>query len=120
MKTAEFDEMLVLLKQATQSCKLKWSVANNSKFSFSAKVNGCTIILSNFYDTVGMANKASIEMLNASGELFKKNVYSQSAKPERYDSLKELFDLIKDQYYKISESEQLILEGLRKLTDDKD
>lgn len=119
MKTTEFDEMLELLKQATLSGKLEWSHASNSKFSFSTSVNGCTIVISNYYDNVGMTNKAVVEMLNTSGESFKKNVYSQTVKPERYDQVKVLYDTIKDRYYKISESEQLILSGLRDLTDDK-
>lgn len=119
MKTTEFEEMLQLLKQATLSGKLEWFMTANSKVSFSTLINGCTIVISNFYDNVGMSNKAAVEMLNASGESFKKNVYSQSVKPERYDQIKEIFDVIKDRYYKISESEKLILSGLRELTDDK-
>ncbi len=117
MKTTEFDEMLDLLKQATLNGKLEWSVNSNSKFSFSTIVNSCTIIVSNYYDPVGLSNKATVEMLNASGESFKKNVYSQSVKPDRYDQVKELYNVIKDRYFKISESEQLILNGLRELAD---
>jgi len=119
MKTTEFEEMLDLLKEATLSGKLEWSATNNSKFSFSAIVNGCTIIVSNFYDPVGMSNKVTIELLNSSGDSFKKNVYSQTVKPERYDQIKELYNAIRDRYYRITESELLILSGLRNLADDK-
>lgn len=117
MTVTEFDEMINLLKQATKNEKLIWETEGNI-ISFKTMVNGCKVVVSVYYDNVSMSNKASIEMFNISGNSFKKNVYGQSAKPEIYFKIKELYDLIKDHYYKITESEHLILNGLRELSFD--
>lgn len=117
MTVTEFDEMINLLKQATDNEKLIWEKEGNI-ISYKTLVNGCKVVVSIYYDNVSMSNKASIEMFNISGDSFKKNVYSQSAKPEIYFKIKELYDLIKDHYYRITESEHLILNGLRELSSD--
>lgn len=117
MKTEEIDEMLKLLKTATKFGKLTW-VLDKEDTTFTTDVNGCSIAIDLYYDGVTMAKKASIELFNDVGDSFKKWNYSESVRPERYMQIKELYNLVKDQYFKISESERLILNGLRNLTQD--
>lgn len=119
MKNSEFEEMLELLKTATEQNKLVWSIEPSDETVYLTTVNGCRIEVSVYYDTTAMSNKASIELFNTSGDSFKKRTFSESGKPERYSQIHDLYDVINDRYYRIKESENLILEGLRELTDDR-
>lgn len=118
MKGVEFDEMIERLKDATQKDKLTWTIEPSDETIFYTSVNGCRIDVSVYYDASVMANKSSIELFNTSGYSFKKKVFSESGKPERYAQIHELYNVINDRYYKVKESEGLILTGLRDLTEE--
>lgn len=118
MKNSEYDEMLEHLKIATEQNKLIWSIDPSDETVYSTNVNGCRIDVSVYYDASALSNKASIELFNSTGDSFKKNTFSEKAKPERYYQINALFDVINDRYYRIKESENLILEGLRDLIDE--
>jgi len=118
MKSVEFDEMIQRLQDATKKDKLKWAIEPSDETIYYTSVNGCRIDVSVYYDASAMANKSSIELFNTSGDSFKKKVFSENGKPERYAQIHELYKVINDRYYKIKESETLILDGLRDLTDE--
>lgn len=118
MKSVEFDEMIDRLKDATKKDKLTWTIEPSDETIFYTSVNGCRIEVSVYYDASAMVNKTSIELYNISGDSFKKRIFSENGKPERYAQIHELYNIINDRYYKIKESETLILEGLRDLTEE--
>ena len=118
MKNSEYDEMLELLRNATEHDKLTWSIDPSDETIYETSVNGCRIEVSVYYDTSALTNKASVELFNAAGDSFKKKIFSEKSKPERYNQINDLFNVINDRYYKITESENLILDGLRDLTND--
>lgn len=118
MKKAEFEEILVMLKSATEKKKLNWSLAPNDDTLFFTTINGCRVDVSSYYDASTMSNKAYIEFYNTNGDSFRKSTYSENLSKERYNQLSDLYDCINNQYYKIKESEQLIIEGLRDMIDD--
>lgn len=115
MKSSEYDEMLEHLKVATEQNKLIWSIDPSDETVYSAMINGCKIEVSVYYDASALSNKASIELFNTTGESFKKKTFSEKGKPDRYYQINALFNVINDRYYRIKESENLILEGLREL-----
>ena len=118
MKNSEFVEMLERLKIATEQNRLEWSIDPSDETVYNTYVNGCRIEVSVFYDTTAMGNKATIELFNNSGDSIKKNAYSEKGKPDRYDQINALYNIINDRYYRITESENQILDGLRDLTED--
>lgn len=118
MKSAEYDEMISRLKLATEKNMLKWSLDKDDSTLFTTSVNGCIIDVSVYYDSAALSNKAILELYNTDGESFKRKVFSEKGMPERFNQINELHDLIYNNYYKIKESENLILDGLRELTGD--
>jgi len=118
MKKIEFDEMIERLTTATEQQKLKWAIDSTDETVYYTSVNNCRIEVSTYYDASAVSNKASIELFNTSGDSFKKRVFSEKAKPDRYNQINDLYEVINDSYYRIKESESLILEGLRELTDE--
>lgn len=60
-------------------------------------------------------NIASIELFNQGGLSFATYTYSSQVDEGDYNQLSELESVVRDRYFKITESEELIISGLESL-----
>lgn len=114
MSIDDYERMIELLKSTTLSGKLEWEY-NNSMGRFYTYINECKVELQMYYDASMQDNKASLNLFNKNGQLFASYYYYSQVDGEDYRKLRELEDLVRDNYYKITESENLILKGLENL-----
>ena len=114
MSIEDYDKMIELLKKATLNGKLKWDYSN-SMGKFYTYVKDCKVELQLYYDASMQDNKACLILYNQDGQSFATYSYYSQVDGEDYKTLNELEDIIRDKYYKITESENLILKGLEEL-----
>ena len=117
--TEQYSKMLDMLEQSTQKGLLIWSVGANSSI-FYTTVNGCRIDVEASYDVNMKENVARLRLYNADGEIFSRQFFMKKFDVEEYDRVYHLYMVIKDKYYKVTESENLIMTGLDQLLNKKD
>ena len=115
MTEEQFIKMIEMLVEATRKDKLKWD-ENGGRFITS--VGSCKIILSSNYEVSIDSFYFKLALYNEEGKEFASYIYSDSTDKTKYAELAKLYNVINDRYYKISESEKIILEGLEELTKD--
>lgn len=97
--------------------KIHW---DENDGDFSTKVGGCLIELVSSYDfSVGISSY-SLRLYNTENVLFETISYSEDVDNEDFQRLNDLYQTIRDVNYKIKESEKIILDGLKKLTEPSD
>lgn len=114
MSIEDYERMIELLKETTLSGKLQWDYGNSTK-KFYTYINDCKVELQLYYDSSMQDNKACLILYNQNGQSFASYYYYSQVDGDDYNKLSELEDIIRDKYYKITESENLILNGLEKL-----
>ncbi len=114
MSIEDYERMIELLKETTLSGKLQWDYSNSPK-RFYTFINDCKVELQLYYDSSMQDNKACLILYNQNGQSFASYYYYSQVDGDDYNKLSELEDIIRDKYYKITESENLILNGLEKL-----
>lgn len=117
MNPNDYISMVEMLITATQEKKIRWEEKNED---FSTKIGGCLIELVPSYDYQVNVSSYSLRLSNKEGMLFETFSYSEAVDNEEYHRLNELYATIRDVNYKITESEKIILDGLRKLTEPSD
>ena len=115
MTEEQFIKMLELLVEATRKDKLKWD--ENGGY-FKTTIDGCKIILSSNYDVSIDSYYFRLALHNKEGKEFASYTYFDSTDKAKYEELAKLYNVINDRFYKISESEKIILEGLEELAKD--
>lgn len=115
MTEEQFIKMIEMLVETTRKDKLKW---NENGGRFITSVGGCKIILSSNYDVSIDSSYFKLALHNKEGKEFASHTYFDSTDKAKYEELAKLYNVINDRYYKISESEKIILEGLEELTKD--
>lgn len=117
MNLSDCINMVVMLKTATIKKKIHW---DENDGDFSTKVGGCLIELVSSYDfSVGISSY-SLRLYNTENVLFETISYSEDVDNEDFQRLNDLYQTIRDVNYKIKESEKIILDGLKKLTEPSD
>lgn len=117
MNLSDCINMVVMLRTATIKKKIHW---DENDGDFSTKVGGCLIELVSSYDfSVGISSY-SLRLYNTENVLFETISYSEDVDNEDFQRLNDLYQTIRDVNYKIKESEKIILDGLKKLTEPSD
>jgi hypothetical protein len=114
MTEKRYDKMITLLIGVTKSDKLKWN-SDEEHGSFYTGINGCRIEIKSYYDHSLDDSIATLLLSNVNGQQFASYTYSSMSDEDEYKALVELEEAVRDKYYKITESERLIIEGLEQL-----
>lgn len=111
MNQQNYDRMVDMLNAATQSKKILWH-EESSHNAFYTKINGCYVTVYSIYDVTIDESSYSLSLANPNNEIFYTYSFSEAADKDEYEKLKSLYSEIRDVVYRITESENLILEGL--------
>ena len=106
--------MVEMLIKATQSEKLIWEDYDGD---FSTKIDGCSLLISSSYDFSVNISTYTLKMYNKKGVEFESFSYSENIDIHEYQQLNRLYNVIRDKYYRITESENTILQNLEKMTE---
>ena len=112
MTNEQYMKMVKMLIAATVSEKIKWIEQNGD---FLVSINKCQISLSSSYDISIDSSTYSLSLMNTDGIMFETYTFDENSDKEKFDKLNILYGIIKDKTYKISESENLIINGLEEL-----
>ena len=112
MTQGEYSTMIDMLKSATLKKKIVWT---EDEGNFVTNVGGCNIELASSYDYQINLHSYSLKLSNRDGIVFNTYSYSEDVDVDDYQCLKRLYECIRDMNYKVSESEQIILSGLKDL-----
>lgn len=116
MNAENFNKMLNMLIQATKEKKIEWQEITMHAPGFLTEVGGCQVKILSDYDLQLEESSYVISLLNPDGRVFSTISYSESDDSVEYKIVDELYNTIRDVMYRISESEDLILNSLQKLT----
>ena len=111
MNQQNYNRMVVMLINATKSQKISWQedVQHNA---FYTQINGCKVTIYSVYEISIDESSYSLSLANPNGEVFYTYSFSESTDKDEYEKLKTLYSEIRDVVYRITESENLILQGL--------
>lgn len=116
MKIEQYTKMVDLLISATIDEKMRWTEHNGD---FSVNIDGCQITLSAIYDVTIDSSTYTMSLINKDGVVFGTYTFDENSDKNEYGQLNRLYWIIKDKTYKISESENIIMNGLKNLLNDK-
>lgn len=117
MKKTDYKLMIEKIKDATDFRLLTWEkLDQDSDESFSCQIGKCKVEITSYYDSMIDNTTYVLYLYNGSGQLFQSLRYSDAEVESKYSSLADLYDEVRDSYYKISESEKNIMETLDSLT----
>ncbi len=120
MNQQNYNQMVDMLIDATKLQKISWQedVQHNA---FYTQINGCKVTIYSVYEISIDESSYSLSLANPNGEVFYTYSFSESTDKDEYEKLKKLYSEIRDVVYRITESENLILQGLEEaLTTQKD
>ena len=113
MNQLQYKSMISMLISVTKDKKIAWIEKSGE---YTTSIGGCSIHLSSVYDYNVNVSSYSVKLYNDEGAMFESFVYTEDESTEDYQQLNNLYTCIRDVIYKISESENLILNGLKSLT----
>ena len=114
MTNEQYSQMIDMLVESTTKNLLTWNL-DKANASFCTKINGCQLDLKVFYDVAVKDNKARLEMYNVDGRSFERFVFSEKIDRGEFERLFRLNDIVRDKFFKVTESEQRIMQGLSDL-----
>lgn len=115
MKEEDYQKMLKLLIEATETKKIVWKEESNSKGAYSTYIGGCPVKVWKDYNFNTDEDSYTLVLANPDGRVFSTYSYSEGDASEYYKQLSRLYLVISDVVYRISESEKLILDGLKEM-----
>lgn len=115
MKEEDYQKMLKMLIEATETKKIVWKEETNSKGGYSTCIGGCPVKICKDYDFHTEEDSCTLVLSNPDGRAFSTCSYSEGDDSEYYTQLSRLYLVISDVVYRISESEKLILDGLKEM-----
>lgn len=115
MKEEEYQKMLNMLIEATETKKIVWDEEPNSKGAYSTFIGGCPVKIWKDYNFNTDEDSYTLVLANPDGRVFSTYSYSEGDASEYYKQLSRLYLVISDVVYRISESEKLILDGLKEM-----
>lgn len=118
MKDDDYKNMIDMLIQATVENKIKWTEYTNPRGSYITSVEGCGLKIWPDYDIQIDESSYAISLANPDGRVFSTYSYSETDNQEEYQHLGNLYNVIRDAVFRITESENLILSGLRNMIGD--
>lgn len=114
MTPAQYTSMVEMLIKATQSEKLTWE---DNDGDFSTIIDGCSLLIRSSYDFSVNISTYTLKMYNKNGAEFESFSYSENIDMREYQQLNRLYNVIRDKYYRITESENTILQNLERMTE---
>ena len=112
METNKLSIIIEMLTSATEKDSLVWTEVNTS---FSTVISECKIIVSSCLDSFTNEYYVSVDFFNDKGVQVDNVIFYQTSEREIYEKIMYLYDLISDKYYKKTESENKIIDGLKGL-----
>ena len=106
-------EIIGFLQEVTSNGAIQWENIGNDIFSTS--IDKCKINISSNYDGYNNDYYVNLTFFNVDGVQFDSVTYYETPNSEIYKTVHDLYNLISDKYYKKSESERIIISGLKKL-----
>lgn len=119
MNQQNYDLIVDLLLQATKSEKISWEKIS-SKNGFGTNINNCCVTVSTSYDFTIDETSFSLTLSNAKGEEFANYYFSENSDKNEYVKLRSLYYAVRDVVYRITESENLIISGLKEVIEQSD
>lgn len=113
MEERTVNEIIRLLHEVTSSESIRWENIGNDIFSTS--IDKCKINISSNYDGYNNDYYVNLTFFNVDGVQFDSVTYYETPNSEIYKTVHDLYNLISDKFYKKSESERIIISGLKKL-----
>lgn len=113
MTQEQYNSMIAMLIMATQNRKLNWTEANGD---FYTEIDGCTLWICLNYDFSVNTSSYILKLFNKDNVQFETFTYTEDENSDEYQQLDLLYKNIRDVLYKITESENAILNRLTILT----
>lgn len=111
MNQQRYNHMVDMLTQATMLKIIKWQ-EDKQHHGFFTIINQCIITISSVYDITMEETSYTLTLANPDNEVFSTYSFSDTTDKEEYDRLKSLYVAVRDILYRITESENLIVQGL--------
>lgn len=111
MNQQKYNHMVEMLIAATMSKKISWQ-EDAPHNAFITEINGCNVTVYSVYDIEIEESSYSLSLSNPNHEVFSTFSFSESTDKDDYNKLKSLYYAIRDVVYRITESENMILQGL--------
>ena len=119
MNQQNYDLIVDLLLQATKLEKISWEKIS-SKNGFGTNINNCCVTVSTSYDFTIDETSFSLTLSNTKGEEFANYYSSENSDKNDYAKLRSLYYAVRDVVYRITESENLIISGLKEVIEQSD
>lgn len=119
MNQQNYDQIVDLLLKATKSEKISWEKIS-SKNGFGTNINNCCVTVSTSYDFTIDETSFSLTLSNIKGEEFANYYSSENSDKNEYAKLRSLYYAVRDVVYRITESENLIISGLKEVIEQSD
>lgn len=117
MNDIQYNEMVSMLTKATQTRRLTW-VWHEDTGEYITKLGDCQISISSNIDFQMQAEVVVLALINANGDQFDSLTGNSVIDTDRYKQLNKLYIEVRNSYFKIRESEDIIMKKLRELTID--
>lgn len=114
MNKETYTHMVNMLIKATQQKKIEWQ-EDKPHNAFFTMINHCAITISSVYDITLEETSYALTLANSHNEVFSTYSFSDATDEEEYEQLKSLYLAIRDVLYQITESENLIMQGLESM-----
>lgn len=119
MNQQNYDLIVDLLLKATKLEKISWEKIS-SKNGFGTNINNCCVTVSTSYDFTIDETSFSLTLSNTKGEEFANYYSSENSDKNEYAKLRSLYYAVRDVVYRITESENLIISGLKEVIEQSD
>lgn len=114
MNQQNYDLIVDLLLKATKLEKISWEKIS-SKNGFGTNINNCWVTVTTSYDFTIDETSFSLTLSNTKGEEFANYYSSENSDKNEYVKLRSLYYAVRDVVYRITESENLIISGLKEV-----
>lgn len=114
MNQQNYNRMVEMLIDATKSQRVIW-LEDKTHNAYKTQIKGCNVIISTMYDINIDESSFSLSLANPNNEVFNTYTFGDITDKVEYNRLKSLYSAIRDVVYRITESENLILEGLEEV-----
>lgn len=119
MIDSQYNDMISMLIQATKSHKLIWSW-DEATSEYFCTLGGCGIHISSSVNFEMQSESIVLSLFNKDAVQFDSFGADSVFDTERYNQLHILYQEIRNSFFKIKESEEIIMNKLRELTTEPD
>lgn len=118
MNDSQYKDMISMLIQATRSRNLTWDWEEKTS-EYSCVLDGCSIHIISSVNFQMQSESITLSLFNKDSVPFDSIVGDSVFDTERYNQLNVLYQEIRNSFFKIKESEEIIMNKLRELTGEK-